>query len=174
MKGDAVLVDAIASDNLIGRSGFRNPVSEMPALAKFLKGKPALIDHEMGEVEGGWGRIVETAIVQAVTPDDLDELNQAIVQKEGYWQLHCTIAVAPDHPYLKDFDYESKGELSITFVYSQIRCPGCTCGDAVWSRNCPNDAYSLPYLERFGVSDAFEISLVCVPAVKSAKVLTPP
>jgi hypothetical protein len=34
-----------------------------------------------------------------------------------------------------------------------------------------NDFWDLPYYERFGVCDGFEISLVVVPAVKQARVL---
>jgi hypothetical protein len=171
MGDDRIILNAIATDNLISRNGARIPASELQALTRFLNGKPAITDHALYAVSTAWGRIVATALESANAPLDLSEENRAIVANEGYWRILCEIAVEPGHPVLKDIDFERVGELSITFLYTDMRCPGCTCGENVWSRNCPNDFWELPHYERHGVIDAFEISLVVVPAVKSAKIL---
>lgn len=171
MKDDVILLRAIATDNLVSRNGARIPASELPALANFLKGKPAIRDHRMFSTETAWGRVVTTTLERATPPGDLVDYNQAIVAAEGYWQIACEIAVQPGHSVLESLEYERVGELSITFLYSEMRCPNCSCGEAIWSEKCVNDFWDLPYYERHGVTDAFEISLVVVPAVQAAKVV---
>jgi hypothetical protein len=171
MGEERQILRAIATDNLVSRNCARIPVGELAALARFLVNKPAITDHNLYSVETSWGRIVSAVVESAVPPVEMSEENQAIVQGEGYRRIVCEIAVEPGHSVIRDIDFDRVGELSITFLYSEMRCPGCTCGKAVWSDDCPNDFWTLPYYERHGVTDAFEISLVVVPAVKEARIL---
>jgi hypothetical protein len=173
MEVDKVIVLAIATDNLVSRNGARYPLAELPALAKYLVDKPASIDHAWTTVEKEWGTIVAAEVVKATPSPDLDEYNQAIVKSEGYSQVHVEIACPDDSPHLKEFDMGLRIRVSITAAYTTIRCPGCSCGEDVWSRECVNDFWELPYYERHGVCDAMELSLVTIPAVKAARVLVP-
>ena len=168
---DAVIVKAIATDNLVSLNAARYPLGELPALANFLVDKPATVDHDYFECADEWGLIVAAAVVQADPPNGLTDENKAIVKAEGYHQIHVEIACPPGTSYLQDFPYGIRIRCSITAIYSFMRCPGCKCGGDVFSPDCTNDFWELPYYERIGVTDALEISLVTVPAVRSARVL---
>jgi hypothetical protein len=168
---DAVTVKAIATDNLVSGNRARYPLSELPALVKFLPGKPATLDHDWFDCTDEWGIITSASLLKTEPPPDLDAEDQAIVKAEGYYQVIVEISCPPDTPYLGDFQYGIRIRVSIAATYSQMRCPGCKCGEDVFSRECVNDFWTLPYYERIGVMDALEISLVSVPAVKAAQVL---
>jgi hypothetical protein len=171
MRDDAVIVKAIATDNLVCSNGARYPLGELPKLVATLPGKPATTDHDWYDCEDEWGVITSASLVQAEPPKDLSADDQAIVKAEGYHQVIVEIACPPDTPYLKDFEYGIRVRISIAASYSQMRCPGCECGESVFSRECPNDFWELPYYERIGVVDALEISLVSLPAVKAAQIV---
>jgi hypothetical protein len=171
VKDDAVIVRAIATDNLICRNAARYPLSELHRLVVTLPGKPATTDHDWYECNDEWGVIVSAELIQAEPPTDLSDLDQAIVKAEGYHQIIVEIACPPDTTYLRDFEYDIRTRLSIAASYTFMRCPGCKCGEDVFSRECENDFWELPYYERIGVVDALEISLVSLPAVKAAQIL---
>jgi hypothetical protein len=172
VREDAVIVRAIATDNLVCRNAARYPASELPRLVASFPGKPATLDHDWFECADEWGVVVSATLQQAAPPENLSDDDRAIVAAEGYYQVMVEIACPPDTPYLKDFEYDIRTRCSIAATYSQMRCPGCKCGADVFSRECVNDFWQLPYYERIGVVDALEISLVSVPAVKAARVVT--
>ncbi|MBD2465720.1 hypothetical protein H6G89_32550 [Oscillatoria sp. FACHB-1407] len=170
-----VVVRAIATDNLVCRNSARYPAIELPKLAVYLVGKPASIDHPSafrGTVKDEWGNITAAGVEKAEPPTDLDDHNKLIVQKEGYhyvWtDITCDVAVEHIEAFKKDL----RRRVSIAAMYQFMRCPGCTCGEDVFSEKCPNYFWELPYFERCGVVDALEISLVSTPAVRVARVVS--
>jgi hypothetical protein len=173
--GDLVTVRAIATDNLVSRNGARYPLSELAALAKYLVGKIASIDHPSpyrGTVKDEWGNITGSGVERTTPPSDLSDENKLIVQSEGYHHIWVDIACSGDSEHLEEFKKYLRLRVSIAAMYTSMRCPGCTCGEDVFSPHCVNDFWDLPYYERHGVCDALEISLVSVPAVRSARVVS--
>jgi hypothetical protein len=168
---ELVTLKAIATDNLVSRNGARYPASELPVLASLLVGCPAIADH-YPTVDREWGRIRDAQILKPSPPPNLDEHNQAIVDEEGYQQIIVDVETRADHPLLADFASGVKTRVSICAAFTTFRCPGCNCkAGNFFSSDCPNVYHSVPYFERVGVCDAFELSLVVIPAVKQAKVL---
>lgn len=167
---ETITLKAIATDNLVSRNGARYPASELPTLASLLVGCPAIQDH-WAEIEKEWGTITDAQILKTTAPPDLDELDQAIVEAEGYQQIVVEIQTRADNPLLADFAAGFKLRVSICAAFTKFRCPGCNCGEEnFFSDKCPNGYHSVPYFDRVGVCDAFEISLVVIPAVKQAKI----
>lgn len=168
---ETITLKAIATDNLVSRNGARYPASELPVLASFLIGCAAIQDHR-DLIDREWGTITDAQISRTAAPADLDELNQAIVESEGYQQIVVDITTRTDNPLLTDFAAGVKLRVSICAAFTTFRCPGCSCKEGnFFSSDCPNGYHSVPYFDRVGVCDAFEISLVVVPAVKAAKVV---
>jgi hypothetical protein len=166
------MLKAIASDNLISRNRARTPADELPMLAQCLVGKPCTTDHNTYNVEKEWATITHAWVDKAATPPSgLDPLNLAVIDREGYQQVRCELSVPDDSPHLLAFERGLRLRVSIQFLYTYPRCPGCTCGENYWHRACPNTYADIQYLERIGVVDAYELSLVVVPAVTSARVL---
>jgi|GEM_PF-4653394 hypothetical protein len=166
-----VMLEAIATDNLPNRSGMRIPAKELQTIAATLPGKLAIKDHRMGSIDTAWGRISK-AWIEAGDESKLSKTDRAALNGEGYQVVHCYIAVPADHPELRLIEADLASELSITFTYSQLKCPGCDCGKDIYpSWGCPRSVSAQPYLERHGVTESFEISLVVVPAVKAAHLL---
>lgn len=168
---DGVIVRAIATDNLVSRNAARYPLAELPALAELLPGKPATLDHAWSGVASEWGVIIAAILEQVEPPANLTAEDAAIVKVEGYHQVVVEISCPAGTSYLTDFDHGIRTRCSIAAGYTYMRCPGCKCGEDMFSRECVNDFWELPYYERVGVVDAFEISLVSVPAVKAAQIL---
>lgn len=168
-----VLIQCIATDNLPNRSGMRIPAGEFPALARLLRDKPASVGHPWSNPLSNWGRITDTALlVFKDVPAGLSKADKKSIAGEGYQQILLTIAVQTGHPYLEEFACDRLREVSIAFAYSQMRCPGCDCGKDIYpSYGCPRLPDTQPYIERFGINDAFEVSLVAIPAVRSARVV---
>jgi hypothetical protein len=172
---DPVIVRAIATDNLVSRNGARYPLSELAALAKYLVDKPASIDHPSayrGTVKDEWGTITAAQVEKAEPPTDLSQENKLIVQQEGYHEVFVDVACDIGTEHLEAFKKLLRRRVSIAAMFEFMRCPGCTCGEDVFSPHCVNDFWDLPYYERHGVCDALEISLVSVPAVRSARVVS--
>lgn len=165
------LLKAIASDNLISRNRARTPLGELPMLAQCLQGKPCTTDHNTYNVEKEWATIARAWVEKVEPPPGLDPLNSAVVAREGYYQVMCELSVPDDSPHLLAFDRGLRLRVSIQFMYTYPRCPGCTCGENYWHRACLNSYADIDYLERIGVTDAYELSLVVVPAVTAARVL---
>lgn len=167
---ETVTLKAIATDNLVSRNGARYPASELPVLAALLVGCPAIQDH-CDLINREWGTITDAQISKTAAPSNLDDLDRAIVQSEGYQQIVVDIQTRADNPLLADFAAGFKLRVSICAAFTTYRCPGCNCkAENFFSSDCPNGYHSVPYFDRTGVCDAFEISLVVIPAVKQAKI----
>ena len=168
---DGVIVRAIATDNLVSRNAARYPVAELPMLVELLPGKPATLDHAWSGVASEWGVITAAVMERVEPPQNLTAEDALIVKAEGYYQVVVDISCPAGTSYLQDFDNGIRTRCSISAGYTFMRCPGCKCGEDMFSDDCTNDFWKLPYYERIGVTDAFEISLVTVPAVKAAQIL---
>ena len=163
-------VTAIATDNLVSRNGARYPAVELVALAQLLVGKATVTDH-WTMVEQEWGTISRAWVEKVEPPADLDEINRAIVRQEYYQQVRCEISYPADFPLEQDWQVGLKLRVSICAAYQFLRCSGCSCGHHFFSVKCPNSWSEVVYFDRVGVVDAYELSLVVVPAVKEARVL---
>lgn len=167
---ETVTLKAIATDNLVSRNGARYPATELAALANLLIGCAAIQDH-CDLISREWGTITDAQISRTTAPPNLDELDQAIVEREGYQQIVVDITTRADNPLLADFAAGVKLRVSICAAFTTFRCPDCNCkAENFFSSDCLNGYHSVPYFDRVGVVDAFEISLVVVPAVKQAKI----
>ncbi len=167
---DQTILRLVATDNLPSRNAARYPASELPALAHHLAGAAATVDHDW-RTEKEWGFVVDAGVSIEVPPPNLDESAAAIVSAEGYQQVWVNVAT-DDQTILERLELGLNLRVSIAAAFSIMRCPGCNCkaGDMA-SYECPNMPWDVPYYDRIGVVDALEVSLVLIPAVRSARVL---
>jgi hypothetical protein len=160
----------IATDNLPSRNNARYPASELPALAAYLIGAAATVDHAW-RAEKEWGTITDAGVMVEVPPTDLDDDAQKIVVSEGYRVVWVDVAT-DDQTVLGRMERGLNLRVSISATFSLMRCPDCDCkAGNMASYECPNMPWDVPYYDRIGVSDGLEVSLVLVPAVRSARVI---
>jgi len=150
----------IATDNLPNRNGGRFSVRELTRISELLPGSPVSFDHNTG-YNDQQGRVLSAWLEQS----DLSPLPQAIA-KEGYWQVkfEAESSVLP----------KPGDGLSIATLYRTEKCPDCNCDAASWLE-CPRSMQEIRdagYVERVEVEDVLEISLVLIPAVKGAQVIS--
>jgi hypothetical protein len=158
-------VSIIATNNLPNRNMGRFPAAELPAIAKKLVGVAAIVDHE-AEYEEQWGTVVEARVERAEpTPEQL-EAYPDVLRTEG---LQNVVAVVQSKTQIEIVP-DVGDHASITTAYTDLVCPGCTCEyrDADRCKKAWEALSTLGYLERAGVQDIYEISLVAVPAVPDA------
>lgn len=161
-------ITAIATDNLPNRNWARFPASELPRIAATLNGNAASIDHSDSYL-AQWGTVVRAWIESRESSQDQLAQYGAIIQKEGYQAVMVEIEARDGTVAPKEGDH-----LSITTLYEKLRCPDCTCeeGDAYDCNRGKKALDEWGYLDRVGVADTLEISLVLIPAVKGAIVLS--
>lgn len=159
-----------ATDNLVNRSGTRIPAREFPALAEYLKHTYGVSDHWL-EYDRVWAKAldawVETSSIEPLLLGPHTDINKAIIMLEGYQRI--LVKAQPfDHPSTDQLNTNQIDPISITFFYTEARCP--LCDEDVWT--CKHSFREIPYIVRHGVRDASEFSLVAAAAVRAAKVLT--
>lgn len=155
-----MLYKGIATDNLPNRNGARFSLKELQTIVTLLPGVPISIDHSYSFSDRK-GFIVSAELVQK----DLHPLPEAI-KSEGYW----TIEVETDIEGVSPMPLNGDG-LSISTLYKKERCPDCDCQIENWT-SCPRSIETIEaagYIERVGVTDVLEVSLVLIPAVRNAK-----
>lgn len=148
------IVSGIATDNLPNRNWGRFSLQELYSIAKLLEGCPVSEDHntsyssKKGEVIRAWVEV--------------GDYNPEIQESYGVVKFEAEI----------DQFVEAGDGISIAASYQSERCANCDCDIHDWAR-CPRplEQIKLKWIERVGVNDVFELSLVLIPAVKSAKVL---
>ncbi len=166
-----IIIEAIATNNLVSRNGGRIPASELPALAGYLIGKKAITDHRWTVYPlPPWGYIQSSEVLTLPPPDDIRDVDKDIIVREGYQVIKVAIAADDQHPYVKDRGYIDG--VSIAFEYTTMGCANCECErHDIFHPKCPNSFWDIEYYERWGIVDAFEISLVVIPAVRQASLL---
>ena len=151
----AMIIKGIATDNLPNRNWGRFSLQELQRISTLLSGCPVSVDHntdyasKRGTVTKAW---VETGAYNS----DI---------KESYACVKFEADISGVSP-------ESGDGVSITVGYTLERCADCDCQVQDWTR-CPRplEQIKAKWIEREGVKDVLELSLVLIPAVKSAKVL---
>jgi hypothetical protein len=167
---DQTVLRIVATDNLPSRNNARHPAAELPTLAAYLIGTAATVDHDW-RAEKEWGTITDAGVMTEVPPTDLDAEAQKIVNAEGYQVVWVDVAT-DDQATLDRLERGLNLRVSITIVFTLMRCPDCDCkAGNMASYECPNMPWDVPYYNRIGVCDALEVSLVLVPAVRFARVL---
>ena len=155
-----MLYKGIATDNLPNRNGGRFSLDELKTIVALLPDVPISIDHSYSFTDRK-GFIVSANLVQK----DLDPLPEAI-KSEGYWTIEVEANIEGVSPIPLNGD-----GLSISTLYKKERCPDCDCQVENWT-SCPRSIEAIEaagYIERVGVTDVLEVSLVLIPAVKNAK-----
>lgn len=157
----------VATDNLPNRSGARIPLDGLRVLRVTMIGVPATLDHGWGGVRLNFGRVVDSDLISLPAPSGLRDWELESISSEGYHQLILSIAIQNGHPQIPELESYRQGEVSISFIYDALKCPGCTCGSDIW--DC--ERRNFKYVERHAVNDGLEISLVISPAVKRARLI---
>ena len=88
------------------------------------------------------------------------------IKSEGYWTIEVEANIEGVSPIPLNGD-----GLSISTLYKKEKCPDCDCQVENWT-SCPRSIEAIEaagYIERVGVTDVLEVSLVLIPAVKNAK-----
>lgn len=162
-----MLFQGFAGDNLPNRNGGRFSLIELQRISNLLPRCPLTFDHS-DRYHNRLGTILSARLEQASPPPGLDDIGQAIVAREGYWHISFEAEFTGETD-----DLPSPGDgISLSVLYKTERCPDCDCEAESWVQ-CPRpieDVFAKGYIERVGVADVLELSLVLIPAVKHAAV----
>jgi hypothetical protein len=181
---ELVTVPFVAADNLVNRSMDRWDLKSLKTMSKLLPGLPALLDHDW-EAEQEWGRIYNSAFIQADTaPDEaLDragngDSNRMIIAEEGFAQVVFEVFAPIDSPVVRALKRGHSGNISTGgFQFTDYHCPLCKCSfsdelcphtipDRWWSR-----ASDAPFAIRVGMFDLGEASIVAIPNLPNAGII---
>ena len=158
----------LATNNLPNRNGARFPVAELPLIAEKIVGCAASVDHEY-EYEEQWGTVI-SAEVQTVSPTPYQLKRYSdIIKAEGVQNVIVVVQSKTQTEIVPDVGDHA----SISALFQYLTCPGCDC-DRRDVFGCPKAREAFDekgYIERLGVEDVLEISLVLVPAVPDARVI---
>jgi hypothetical protein len=185
---EVCLVEFVAADNLVNRSQSRWYPTALPELVDLIPGLNLMLDHDWGEVSKNQGLIISAWLMQDLTaPIDLIEAagngkyNRKIIEAEGYQSIHFDAAMRINSPLVDalrfcEVQFISQGG----FAFNDIWCP--TCCTSYYEADCPHLLPSyygdddnltiMPYYERKDVTDLGEISLVTIPNLPGARVVS--
>ena len=190
MADEIALVEFVAADNLVNRSSSKWHISALPELADLLPGLNLMLDHDWDEVQKNQGIVIDAWINKADSaPIELIEAagngtaNRQIVAAEGYQAIHIDVAMRINSPLMDALRYCEVQFLSQGgFDYKDIWCP--ICDDSYFSKHCAHmlpdcwgyhdheDDESMPYFERKLIVDLGEISVVTIPNLPGARVVS--
>lgn len=181
-------VEFVAADNLVNRSKSRWHPTALPQLTDLVPGLNLMLDHDWNEVGKNQGLCISAWLMRDVTaPIELIEAagngrhNRKIIEAEGYQSLHFDAAIRVNSPLMDALRYCEVQFISQGgFEYQDIWCPLCDC--SYHDDACPHflpsywkdedTKYTMPYYERKDVTDLGEISLVTIPNLPGARVVS--
>lgn len=185
---DVIVVSGIAADNLINRSYSKWGVDDLKAMAKLLVGKPTLFDHNSYDVQQQtWGRVFDAQFVNSLTAENelIDAIaqgvyNRKIIATEGFNQVFFQAYLVKSDETLGLISSGRASELSTGgFRFTDFWCP--VCDTSIRNPKCPHyvrspwsdsdDPEYAPYVERRGLFDLMEISLVSTPNIPGARLI---
>jgi hypothetical protein len=188
---ELAVIEFIATDNLLNRSFGKWGVQEIAKLAQLAIGLPCILNHDWDEVENSQGLIFDSRVEKyqaapdwAINQAENGELNQQIVEEEGYTQLIAIVTTLFESAMLPNLRLGSVGKVSLgAFRYKQQVCPICRISfndescphgipDPWWGMTFKEDPRIAPYYIRTGVYDLGELSLVTIPNIPTAGILT--
>ncbi len=187
---EIALVEFVAADNLVNRSSSKWHISALPELADLLPGLNLMLDHDWDEVQKNQGIVIDAWIDKADSaPIELIEAagngvaNRQIVAAEGYQAIHIDVAMRINSPLMDALRYCEVQFLSQGgFDYKDIWCP--ICDHSYFDKHCPHmlpdcwgyydddEEETMPYFERKSIVDLGEISLVTIPNLPGARVVS--
>lgn len=93
-----LIVNFRASDNLVNRSYRKWHLNTLKLMDAKCVGNPLLVDHEWFESTSGCGFIINSELRKSSNPPEFqklgyEEINQRIINKEGYVELILTAAI---------------------------------------------------------------------------------
>jgi hypothetical protein len=190
---DYEIVRFIASDNLLTRSFAKWDLPELANLAKLLPGCTFTLDHDwdsVGKIQG----LIFDSYVQELTPDPLvvnaadnGKTNKKIIKSEGYFGTIIEVAFPSFGEILSHLRYGVARFVSIGgFLFKDRICPLCevsfddpSCPHIIpdpWWGFFPGaivDGLEVaPYFVRSQLLDVGEVSLVLIPNLPGAKILS--
>lgn len=187
-QDDIFTVSAIAADNLINRNSSRWTPRDLSTMTKLIVGKPALQDHDSYSVAKIWGRVYDANLISSTPSDSLiDRINRGddnrrILAKEGYQQIAVQIFTNKDHPVVQEIAMGRRKEMSVGgFMIQDLYCPECDI--SIYNSRCPHyfngspdaskygDRPQITYINRHGLYDLLELSLVTSPNLPGAGVV---
>jgi hypothetical protein len=186
--GEICLVEFVAADNLVNRSESRWHPTALPELTDLIPGLNLMLDHAWDNVSKNQGLAISAWLVHdATAPIHLIEAagngkyNRKIIEAEGYQSIHFDVSMRVNSPLMDALRYCEVQFLSQGgFDFKDIWCPICDC--SYYDPDCPHFLYSwydaedskltMPYYERKDIVDLGEISLVTIPNLPGARVVS--
>jgi hypothetical protein len=176
----------IATDNFVARSRRKWAIPALDTIAKMLPGLPLMVDHDWYSTKSIVGVVVETSIIKATEiPIDFfhpqnTEHNYKIYAEEGYHAVLATIAIPTGSQINQGLQIGAISFVSIGgFKPTDLIDPvtGLSFDDPANKFHPPypywdDDKYTAPYAIRADTSDMAELSLVPIPDVPRAKLIT--
>ncbi len=190
-SGEVAVVQFLATDNLLNREYGKWGIEELPILASLLPGLKLILDHEWGEVEESQGIVFAANVFSSETAPDWAinqcgnaATNAQVVNKEGYSWVQADVAIPVSSPALTSLRFGVIGNVSLGgFLFKEIVCPICDCSfdnkncshfppDPYWGADPADDVRVAPYYIRSGTTDLKEMSIVTIPKVPTAGVIS--
>jgi hypothetical protein len=192
LKADEMaVVEFVAADNLLNRSGSKWHISALSELTDLLPGLNLMLDHDWNEVQKNQGIVIwawlektDSAPIELIEAAGNGIWNRQIVSNEGYASIHIDVAMRINSPLMDALRYCEVQFLSQGgFDYKDVWCP--VCDDSYFGESCHHllpDAWgyrdkeeqklTMPYYERKSIVDLGEISVVTIPNLPGARVVS--
>jgi hypothetical protein len=192
-QSDVSSFHILASNNLLHSDLFRWNLPSLKQMARTYPGKPLMLDHDWEDVLKQCGFIYDASLLHYAHPSPelkahmlahspKPELDKAIIEKEGLYQLLCHCATETSHPITNDLQYNRKINASIGGIsLKESYCPICLTSfeDQFCSHYMPGGKIHgnvkpeniAPYWIRGGFLNTMELSLVMAGNCPTARVL---
>lgn len=132
-SSDWIIVNFRASDNLVNRSYRRWSLNVLELMRIKCIENPLLIDHEWDDSDCSAGFIIDSQIVRTTEAPlnqklGYEEINQKIIDKEGYVSLILTAVIKADLGVVEALKHRSINSCSTGGEIDSVRmiCPHCT------------------------------------------------
>lgn len=190
--GDVSTFSILASNNLLHSSMFQWDLQSLKTMANTYPGKPLMLNHDWENVLNQVGMIYDAQLLHypnpspdirsyflAISPNKA--IDNAIMDKEGIYQLVCQCMTETSHPITNDLMYGRKIYASIGGLSTgAMVCP--LCQTSFEHADCPHyipsgpltavqQQQAAPYWIRGGYQTTMELSMVMSGNCPSAKVL---
>lgn len=185
---DLTAISFIATNNLIGRNQGKWSINTLKQIANLLPGISQTCNHDWYEIEDIQGVIFEATVFKSETaPSRLIDIggngaiNRQIIDQEGFAACLYKAALPSSNMVLSGLRLGSISKVSIGgFCGASYICP--LCNVAFEDPDCPHympwdaqdaaDKRYAPYFLRDGAWDLGEVSLVLIPNIPGAGIIT--
>jgi hypothetical protein len=178
------------ADNLVNRGFDKWDVPSLQRMAKLAPGLPFTQDHDWYQASKIWGTVYSAAVHRMDKPPPevmdmagLKRKNDLVVKDEGYVFVVAEVFAVPTNSVAAQLSSGIGGRVSTgKFRFQDLHCPICSTPytdqacphvpDVPWWKSDSQSNLVSPYSVRVGLYDLGEISIVVVPNLPAAGLLS--